>query len=60
MDLRNCTTEKNTCKNYFRGLCCKLQCLCPSTVRYDNNNENNVPCDLAGYTPVKEVGYTGK
>ena len=55
MDLRNCTYEENTCKYYSKGFCYKLSWPCPSTVRYDKNNDNNVPCDLAGYTPVNKT-----
>ena len=48
----NCVCEKNTCANYHEGICIKLGERCPSIVKYNDNNDNNTPCDLAGYKPV--------
>ena len=39
----------NNCIFYSEGKCNKCQEWCPSVIRYDDNNVNNVPCDLAGY-----------
>lgn len=50
----DCIAEKNTCVNYHNGYCIKLNEHCPSMVKYDDKNNNNVPCDLAGYKPNQE------
>lgn len=49
----NCVTEKNTCVNYYKGFCIKCGTNCPSVIKYDDANNNNAPCDMVGYVPVK-------
>ncbi len=50
----NGIAEENTCMHFYKGYCVKINECCPSIVRYDDNNNNNVPCDLTGYKPMKE------
>ena len=45
-------SEKNTCVNYQNGFCMKIHEACPSHIRYNDDNSNNTPCDLAGYEPA--------
>lgn len=49
--LRNGYAEPNTYKFRMKNYCYKLQCTCPSIVRYD---DNNITCDLALYTPTRK------
>lgn len=51
---KSITIEENTCKHRFDRHCVLLGVVCPSMVKYDEDNENNVPCDLASYKPQKE------
>ena len=44
-----CISEENTCINRCNGYCIMLNEPCPAIVRYNDANENNVPCDLSGY-----------
>lgn len=46
-----CISEENTCINRCNGYCIMLNESCPAIVRYNDANENNVPCDLSGYKP---------
>lgn len=46
--------EANTCIHLSHSRCTKCGEVCPSRVRYDDDNKNNVPCDLVSYTPRKE------
>lgn len=54
----------NTCK-YFdadvEGHCIRTSiynapfCFCPVTIKFnEDTNENNVPCDMAGYEPKED------
>ena len=49
--------EKNKCK-YRDDTCGGCMILdyvsCPKTIAFNDNNDNNVPCDLALYKPIKE------
>ena len=49
----NVTVEENTCKHRYNGICLLYEELCPANVRYNDENENNVPCDLASYIPIR-------
>ena len=50
----NCTIEQNTCIYRFDGQCAKTNCYCPEFVKYDDNNFNNVPCDMVSYSSNEE------
>lgn len=50
--------EMNKCK-YRDSVCGACTILgyesCPKIIAYNNSNDNNVPCDLSLYKPIKEV-----
>jgi len=55
--IKNATVRPNTCKHRQNGVCTRVAlCFesCPANVRYNEDNENNLPCDMAGYEPMKE------
>ena len=56
MFIANAHTETNTCKHYDKKyhLCTKCMETCPAIVKYNDDNENNVPCDMASYEPNQE------
>lgn len=50
MDFNSMTAEPNNCKHRCNGCCTIMNMVsCPSTIRCDDNNVNNMPCDGAGY-----------
>lgn len=46
-------TEENNCIHRINGHCILTMIVCPSIIRYDDNNVNNMPCDGAGYKEEK-------
>ena len=48
--------ETNICRYFYKGKCWLLEENCPSNVRYDDDNDNNVPCDLAYYNRIQNEG----
>ncbi len=50
MDFSSMSAEPNNCKHRCNGCCTIMNMVsCPSTIRCDDNNVNNMPCDGAGY-----------
>lgn len=43
------TSEPNVCINRCNGVCMLTMVSCPSVIRYDDDNNNNMPCDGAGF-----------
>ncbi len=43
------TSEPNVCVNFNNGVCMLSMVTCPSVIRCDDDNNNNMPCDGAGF-----------
>jgi len=39
------------------GYCIKTAMHCPDIIKYDRNNSNNAPCDLAGYKTAEKYDH---
>ena len=53
--VRNDVTRlDNTCIYRQNGCCIKCGESCPGIVKYSENNDNNLPCDMVGYEPTGE------
>ena len=51
-------SKPNNCIYYEHGYCTRSSLRfydCPATIRWNNDNENNLLCDFAGYKPKETI-----
>ena len=42
---------ENDCKYLYNCTCTRCGEKCPPFIKYKEDNTNNLPCDMVGYTP---------
>lgn len=53
--MNDTTRLDNTCIYRQNGCCIKCGERCPGIVKYNEDNDNNLPCDMVSYTPDTEM-----